>query len=688
MVQPQRHVSRSRTKRKPIRRSERHEDFVTTAQRAVLGLQRAAGNQATTALLGAPSVQRDPPPRVSRVDPLADHEYLKQALTPDQYKALSVPGGRLSVPLVQLLPPALSYQTREQMLAAIYPQLASMSGPAPNIKELIAQITESETLRIFLSSKLRSPVSIVSNFDESLSFYLYGMEVQSDRGSMTLSALDRVSIVTVDMIGHEAQRAATQLADLRFLDAMAGYASEHVMPLAMQVAATPADFATAEVQQMGREMTQVASLAEKIGTNLLPGNQDRAGSVAGDLAIIKSVHAFTTAASSVATSFAQNHQVDETGGQTYEEAEDDYAKGAHWSPSGVLSGLNWFATKGFHMVGNALTAGHLDRQASNATAYQTGRISYNAWKENEGWNIAKSLVVAAATALSGGLASRAAAGLFSVEAGYTAVGEATLTGTVVGGAGTASGAVASDAMAEAAALTTSNHYVRDYQNQSVIGPTGWLAAGLGGAMLGGLFGRLFGGGKSSGGTDDLESLRDATKGNEGETPPTGQVAGSAEPVALVNGKQVKPSHYGSVYHGNDLSPSEVQASGGLPAKGNNWDLVNHTEEINARVEGKNDSAFRGATTQMVTPDGERGAVHWGEWVYEIRGMPTWDVNQVLEGQVQTAGGFRGALMSGELENAIPARVPITNIVRYGRVVTVNGRLTVREWHTFGTPGKD
>ena len=159
-------------------------------------------------------------------------------------------------------------------------------------------------------------------------------------------------------------------------------------------------------------------------------------------------------------------------------------------------------------------------------------------------------------------------------------------------------------------------------------------------------------------------------------------------MALLNGKEVKPSHYGSVYHGNSLTPSEVQASGGLPAKGANWDLLNHTEEINARMGGTDDSALRGATTQLVTPDGENGAVHWGDYVYEVRGMPTWDINQVMQGQVRTPGGFRGALMPGELESAIPARVPLANIVRWGKVVEVRGRLTVLEWHTFDTAGKE
>jgi hypothetical protein len=47
----------------------------------------------------------------------------------------------------------------------------------------------------------------------------------------------------------------------------------------------------------------------------------------------------------------------------------------------------------------------------------------------------------------------------------------------------------------------------------------------------------------------------------------------------------------------------------------------------------------------------------------IRGVPTWDVNKALEGRVGTTGSFRGNLMHGEGEYAIPARVPPENIRR-------------------------
>jgi hypothetical protein len=67
-------------------------------------------------------------------------------------------------------------------------------------------------------------------------------------------------------------------------------------------------------------------------------------------------------------------------------------------------------------------------------------------------------------------------------------------------------------------------------------------------------------------------------------------------------------------------------------------------------------------------------------------VPTWDVNKILQGKIKIAGigDYRGALMHGEVEHAIPGEVPLKNIVRFGRVVSVGKGLGVREWFTWDT----
>jgi hypothetical protein len=125
---------------------------------------------------------------------------------------------------------------------------------------------------------------------------------------------------------------------------------------------------------------------------------------------------------------------------------------------------------------------------------------------------------------------------------------------------------------------------------------------------------------------------------------------------LPSGRLVPPSHYGGGWHGTAAPPEQVFEHG-MPGRGGNVDLESHV------MQGP-DTAFRGTTTTPLTPDGAAGAAHWagaGGWVYEIDGMPTWDVNQLLEGQRATPGGFAGNLMSGELENVVPAEVPPARI---------------------------
>jgi len=149
------------------------------------------------------------------------------------------------------------------------------------------------------------------------------------------------------------------------------------------------------------------------------------------------------------------------------------------------------------------------------------------------------------------------------------------------------------------------------------------------------------------------------------------------PAAILpNGQLAPPTFYRGGFHGTTDVPPEVALRDGLPARGDDWRLAEHTMQ-----EGS--SAFRGTTEVLYDPVNGGGAAAWageGGWVYEIRGVPTWDVNTLLEGRVRTPGGFRGNLMYGENELAIPARVPPEHIKRYGRVEEdSSGHLRVRTW---------
>ncbi|MCB9676213.1 MAG: DUF4157 domain-containing protein [Alphaproteobacteria bacterium] len=148
------------------------------------------------------------------------------------------------------------------------------------------------------------------------------------------------------------------------------------------------------------------------------------------------------------------------------------------------------------------------------------------------------------------------------------------------------------------------------------------------------------------------------------------------PYALLpDGRHVDPSsasHRG--YCGSQIPPSVVFVEG-FSARGANLDLRGHSEEAPG-------SAFRGTTGTIFTPDGEQGAGRWadaGGYVYLIDGVPGWDVNALLEGRVQRAGGFGGNLMSGEGETAILGHVPPARIQAAFEIVQGRGtRLQVGE----------
>ncbi len=138
-----------------------------------------------------------------------------------------------------------------------------------------------------------------------------------------------------------------------------------------------------------------------------------------------------------------------------------------------------------------------------------------------------------------------------------------------------------------------------------------------------------------------------------------------KPEALLpGGKRVAPDGVAfPVYYGTgntNLAPDRVHSEG-LPMRGGNLSLQDHVEEAS-------DSAFRGTTSHILTPDGQQGAGAWadvGGWVYEIDGVGFWDANLALEGRRKIAGGLGGHggnLMRGENEMSILAHVPRERII--------------------------
>ena len=145
------------------------------------------------------------------------------------------------------------------------------------------------------------------------------------------------------------------------------------------------------------------------------------------------------------------------------------------------------------------------------------------------------------------------------------------------------------------------------------------------------------------------------------------------PSALLpDGTATAPSAYGGeLFYGTDAVPPSVAFERGFPARGSNVKLLDHVHQ-------GGDTAFRGTTRSIVSPDGDAGAGLWaGEdgWVYKIDGTPSFDVNAKLEGRVpKPDGSFGNNPLPGEHEQAVLANIPRERIVGAYKMIERNGRL--------------
>jgi RHS repeat-associated protein len=156
---------------------------------------------------------------------------------------------------------------------------------------------------------------------------------------------------------------------------------------------------------------------------------------------------------------------------------------------------------------------------------------------------------------------------------------------------------------------------------------------------------------------------------------------------LPSGKEISPTTpQGTgirVFTGDNQTPEAVIAARGLGVreKGFDQDLLRHVLE-----ESGSDTAFRGAT---LNPTGARmsqtisqGAAQWGNYVYEIVGVPLWDIGTIFgSGYRANIPGRPGyALIPNELEVSTSGYIPLRYISRWGKVAeTRTGDKMIPEW---------
>jgi O-acetyl-ADP-ribose deacetylase (regulator of RNase III) len=147
--------------------------------------------------------------------------------------------------------------------------------------------------------------------------------------------------------------------------------------------------------------------------------------------------------------------------------------------------------------------------------------------------------------------------------------------------------------------------------------------------------------------------------------------------ATMYGEVVTPQGQGTLFHGasreslglSGMSIDEAALNvktNGLSARGGNIELQDH-------VAGVEDTAFRGTTNIVASPNKDAGALYWASddgLVIEIVGVKGYDVN-ALRATSSQGGGLsgmaQGKALGGELEVSIPAQVKPENIGRVGEI---------------------
>ncbi len=192
-------------------------------------------------------------------------------------------------------------------------------------------------------------------------------------------------------------------------------------------------------------------------------------------------------------------------------------------------------------------------------------------------------------------------------------------------------------------------------------------------------------------SDPIKKIRFGYKLNEfnEEVPYTSiqeAILATGQPLAYDSeGNAVRPDVYGKGYHGRRfLTPEQVIADKGILGKTPKNPSLNLKEHSfnNLDQDGHSVSLFRGVT-EVPSNGRDQGAAYWadvGGYVFEIDGVPMWDVNYHLEGITRTLSGFKSLPTAGEVEYAVPSEIPIECISRWGKVIeSATGALFVRSW---------
>jgi hypothetical protein len=426
-------------------------------------------------------------------------EHLRRGLTYQGPPGFFIAQG----PLPSFLPPESGFLPRELMLAQFMPLLLDAARTHSNPAALVREIARNEAARNYterlphglVSVELLDHDGLVKDEPSTLRFSVGVTPVKDVNGLIPLSSLDPLSPRKLELEVMVCTHNAEQLRDLALLQAQTEAGLKDALPVAIQMEMEPQRFALKEVVQLTAAVKDFRRRIRTLSDVLTGPNADQRPLLAAldQQSAMLEVHA--NGAQTVALRFAHETAPEDTAGEVYSEHEDERKNdlSEDWESGGlgygkmIFHGLDLGATEIFHGIGTAATGGYMHLEAKNADAYRRGDISYESYSTNVYWNMGKSLVVAAVTAVTAGFGGEFAVGLVGLETGGTATAAyATTYGMGAGFTGGFTGAVTSDTFSLLASHASSDPGVQAMQRSDIVGPTGWLSSASMGGSIGGL----------------------------------------------------------------------------------------------------------------------------------------------------------------------------------------------------------
>ena len=403
-----------------------------------------------------------------------------------------------SYPLADFLPDSASFESREAILGQYFSGLGTPHGPSGGAGIAAREIARNETLRHYLGHFENSLVEVelvdpdgLEDTPTRLRFFVDGMEVQDRAGEISVESLDDFAPEPLFVVADNQGLAVEQLVHIAVALEQGREALPEVRVLNNQIRSDPGQTSVNGARSLVNAINQFSSRVVQLRDGIYDENLDKLDAMTSLATESIEVRDLVADLPRWLRQWQGPSIPEETAGEFWmnEEASIERTMAANAEAGGIyyaaigVNALEWASVQIYRLCGNFMTLGYMDREARNAMAYRRGEISNSAYAENIWWNMGASALTAVVIVLTAGWGGRLAGFLgadLTTGAGMMTAG--TVEGVTIG----MSTAVGADAYSAIIGATRDDPYVSGYHESAVMGPEGWIEAGLAGGLFGGV----------------------------------------------------------------------------------------------------------------------------------------------------------------------------------------------------------